>query len=237
MNLERLRKLCLALPGATEQIQWGADLVFKVGGKMFCVACTEVAPNVDVVQVRRRDVCRAVRARGCHPGAVPGARQVGGARTMGRARGPRVRAAGRAGVHARPAAAAEEDAGGTRGAADGTGPRAAQIEAREVEVGKSKPAKSRPIKRKSSRRRPVERGKSCARFVAVVLALAASRLPARAQEPPAGAARRLGADEHQPRGRAVSASGRRTCRSPSKGRTCGWPTWTSRRAARPTARA
>jgi predicted DNA-binding protein (MmcQ/YjbR family) len=46
MNLETLRKYCLAMPGATEQIQWGADLVFKVGGKMFCVACTEVAPNV-----------------------------------------------------------------------------------------------------------------------------------------------------------------------------------------------
>jgi predicted DNA-binding protein (MmcQ/YjbR family) len=46
MNIDRLRKLCLALPGATEQIQWGADLVFKVGGKMFCAACTEVAPNV-----------------------------------------------------------------------------------------------------------------------------------------------------------------------------------------------
>ena len=46
MTLERLRKLCLASPGATEQIQWGADLVFKVGGKMFCVACTEVAPVV-----------------------------------------------------------------------------------------------------------------------------------------------------------------------------------------------
>src|SRR5688572_18872952 len=39
MNLETLRKHCLAFPGATEQIQWGADLVFKVGGKMFCVAC------------------------------------------------------------------------------------------------------------------------------------------------------------------------------------------------------
>ena len=37
--------MCLALPGATEQIQWGNDLVFKIGGKMFCVACTEpVAP-------------------------------------------------------------------------------------------------------------------------------------------------------------------------------------------------
>ena len=46
MNLTRLRELCLSFSGATEQIQWGADLVFKVGGKMFCVACTEVAPNV-----------------------------------------------------------------------------------------------------------------------------------------------------------------------------------------------
>lgn len=46
MNLTRLRELCLSFPGATEQIQWGADLVFKVGGKMFCAACTEVAPNV-----------------------------------------------------------------------------------------------------------------------------------------------------------------------------------------------
>lgn len=41
MKLEKLRTLCLSFPGATEQIQWGADLVFKVGGKMFCVACTE----------------------------------------------------------------------------------------------------------------------------------------------------------------------------------------------------
>ena len=46
MNLEKLRAHCLSHPGATEQIQWGADLVFKVGGKMFCVACTEPAPNV-----------------------------------------------------------------------------------------------------------------------------------------------------------------------------------------------
>ncbi len=41
MNLEKLRKHCLTYPGATEQIQWGADLVFKVGGKMFAVAATE----------------------------------------------------------------------------------------------------------------------------------------------------------------------------------------------------
>src|SRR5262245_13522813 len=46
MTLDSLRRLCLSLPGATEQIQWGADLVFKVGGKMFCVASTEASPSV-----------------------------------------------------------------------------------------------------------------------------------------------------------------------------------------------
>jgi predicted DNA-binding protein (MmcQ/YjbR family) len=46
MNLEKLRKHCLSFPGATEQIQWGADLVFKVGGKMFAVAATEPTSHV-----------------------------------------------------------------------------------------------------------------------------------------------------------------------------------------------
>jgi predicted DNA-binding protein (MmcQ/YjbR family) len=41
MTLEKFRKICLSFPAATEQIQWGADLVFKVGGKMFAVAATE----------------------------------------------------------------------------------------------------------------------------------------------------------------------------------------------------
>ncbi len=41
MNLDTFRKHCLSHPGATEQIQWGANLVFKVGGKMFAVAATD----------------------------------------------------------------------------------------------------------------------------------------------------------------------------------------------------
>jgi predicted DNA-binding protein (MmcQ/YjbR family) len=43
MNIEQLRKICIAFPGATEQIQWEDDLVFKVGGKMFAVARLEPA--------------------------------------------------------------------------------------------------------------------------------------------------------------------------------------------------
>lgn len=44
MNADRLRELCLSFPGTTEQIQWGYDLVFKVGGKMFAVTPLEPAP-------------------------------------------------------------------------------------------------------------------------------------------------------------------------------------------------
>ena len=44
MDIDWLRKTCLAFPSVTEQIQWGYDLVFKVGGKMFAVAPTEPAP-------------------------------------------------------------------------------------------------------------------------------------------------------------------------------------------------
>jgi predicted DNA-binding protein (MmcQ/YjbR family) len=43
MNVDWLRGLCLSFPGATQQIQWGHDLVFKVGGKMFAVTPLEPA--------------------------------------------------------------------------------------------------------------------------------------------------------------------------------------------------
>src|SRR5712692_8963831 len=44
IDIDWLRKICLPLPGVTEQIQWGYDLVVKVGGKMFAVAHLEPAP-------------------------------------------------------------------------------------------------------------------------------------------------------------------------------------------------
>lgn len=41
MNIEQLRKFCLAFRGATEDIKWGNDLCFCVGAKMFCVTGVE----------------------------------------------------------------------------------------------------------------------------------------------------------------------------------------------------
>jgi predicted DNA-binding protein (MmcQ/YjbR family) len=46
MQLDQLRDVCLSFPGATEQVQWGDDLVFKVGGKMFAVTPLEPRPVV-----------------------------------------------------------------------------------------------------------------------------------------------------------------------------------------------
>lgn len=43
MDIEAIRKHCMSLPYATEQVQWGDNLVFKVGGKIFAVAPLEPA--------------------------------------------------------------------------------------------------------------------------------------------------------------------------------------------------
>ena len=37
MNTDEIREFCLSLPGATEKLQWGDALCFKIGGKMFAV--------------------------------------------------------------------------------------------------------------------------------------------------------------------------------------------------------
>ncbi len=38
MNIDAIREYCLAFPQATEKLQWGDALCFKVRGKMFAVA-------------------------------------------------------------------------------------------------------------------------------------------------------------------------------------------------------
>ena len=44
MDIDELRQYCLRFPHATENVQWGADLCFKVDGKLFAVAPLDVAP-------------------------------------------------------------------------------------------------------------------------------------------------------------------------------------------------
>jgi predicted DNA-binding protein (MmcQ/YjbR family) len=44
MNTEWVRDVCLKLPHTTEEVLWGADLVFKIGGKMYAATGLEPGP-------------------------------------------------------------------------------------------------------------------------------------------------------------------------------------------------
>ncbi|HLA56618.1 MAG TPA: MmcQ/YjbR family DNA-binding protein [Flavobacterium sp.] len=45
MTIEDLQTICRAMPHVTEDIKWGHDLVFSIGGKMFCVAGLDQSPT------------------------------------------------------------------------------------------------------------------------------------------------------------------------------------------------
>lgn len=44
MNFESIRRFCLSFPHATENLQWGDDLCFKVGGKIFALLDLNAVP-------------------------------------------------------------------------------------------------------------------------------------------------------------------------------------------------
>ncbi len=45
MDIESVRSFCLSLPHVDEKVQWGNDLLFRVGEKMFAVVSLEPASD------------------------------------------------------------------------------------------------------------------------------------------------------------------------------------------------
>ena len=45
MDNESVRAYCMSFPHTTEEILWGSDLVFKIGGKMFAVIGLDAASD------------------------------------------------------------------------------------------------------------------------------------------------------------------------------------------------
>jgi len=45
MSVEAIRRFCLSFPHATENLQWGDDLCFKVGGKIFALLSLSSVPQ------------------------------------------------------------------------------------------------------------------------------------------------------------------------------------------------
>ena len=88
MNVDWVRAHCLALPHTTEQILWGDDLVFKIGGKMYAVAVLAPHKSRHVVQVHAGSIRGTGGTARNHPGALFGPQPLGGA-GAGRRAAPR----------------------------------------------------------------------------------------------------------------------------------------------------
>ena len=71
MNAETVRawctSVCLAFPHATENVQWGNDLVFKVGGKMFAMANLEGGGRVLAMKCSSEDFALLTEQDGIFP--------------------------------------------------------------------------------------------------------------------------------------------------------------------------
>ena len=63
MNPDAIRPYCLSFPDATENLQWGDELCFKVGGKIFVMLgldtprmCFKCTPEVFAELIEREDI-------------------------------------------------------------------------------------------------------------------------------------------------------------------------------------
>ena len=63
MNVDAIREYCMAFPRATEKLQWGDNLCFKIGGKIFVILglddprlCFKCTPERFAELIEREDI-------------------------------------------------------------------------------------------------------------------------------------------------------------------------------------
>ena len=69
MNFDAQRKVAAELPSSTEDIKWGADLVYSVGAKMFCVFLLDASGHTTTCSFKVDDD-RFLELTGV-PGVIP----------------------------------------------------------------------------------------------------------------------------------------------------------------------
>jgi len=66
-DIDWVRNYCMSMPHATEFVQWGNDLIFKIGGKMFAVLVLEPAKVWLSFKCSPEDFAELIE----HPGIIP----------------------------------------------------------------------------------------------------------------------------------------------------------------------
>ena len=72
MDLDSLRKYCLAFPHATEKLQWGDELCFKVRGKIFTMVGLGSVPQRVTFKCSPEDFAELMEREGIAPAAYVG---------------------------------------------------------------------------------------------------------------------------------------------------------------------
>ena len=72
MNVEDLRKFCLTFAEATENLQWGDDLCFKIRGKIFAIVSLTAVPQKLCFKCTPESFSELIEVEDIHPAPYVG---------------------------------------------------------------------------------------------------------------------------------------------------------------------
>jgi predicted DNA-binding protein (MmcQ/YjbR family) len=72
MNVEEIRRYCLSFPDATENLQWGDDLCFKIRGKIFVTLALTAVPQKMCFKCTPESFAELIEQEGIHPAPYVG---------------------------------------------------------------------------------------------------------------------------------------------------------------------
>jgi predicted DNA-binding protein (MmcQ/YjbR family) len=72
MDLDAIRAFCLSFPHSTENLQWGEELCFKIGGKLFAVVGLGSVPQGITFKCSPESFAELTEREGIAPAAYVG---------------------------------------------------------------------------------------------------------------------------------------------------------------------
>jgi len=72
MNVDEIREYCLGFPEATENLQWGEDLCFKIRGKIFATMALTAVPQKLCFKCTPEIFAELTERNGIHPAPYVG---------------------------------------------------------------------------------------------------------------------------------------------------------------------
>ena len=72
MNIDEIRRYCMAFDGATENLQWGDDLCFKIRGKIFATLALKEVPPKLCFKCTSEKFAELIEQEGIHPAPYVG---------------------------------------------------------------------------------------------------------------------------------------------------------------------